>query len=146
MPKDSILANFHKVLGDAAEASGRVMFVTDKMTDRIRAAGFTNIHEKTFKSPTGGWAKHPIYREAGRLQKESMLEGFEGWVMFLMTRFGQPKPWSEKEVKEYVEKAKKELDQNWHIYQYIKRVWCQKPLNVETKVEQAPVVENVEKS
>ena len=144
MPKDSILANFHKTLGDAAEASGRVMFVTDKMTDRIKAAGFTNIHEKTFKTPTGAWAKHPIYREAGRLQKESMLEGFEGWVMFLMTRFGQPEPWSEEEVKDYVEKAKKELDQNWHIYQYSKRVWCQKPLDAEPKVAQKPVVENVE--
>ena len=62
--------------------------------------------------------------------------------MFLMTRFGQPKPWSEEEVKEYVEKAKKELNQNWHIYQHIKKVWCQKPFDAETKVEQAPAVEN----
>ena len=128
MPKDSILANFHKTLGDAAEASGRVMFVTDKMTDCICAAGFTNIHEKTFKSPTGGWAKAPIYPEAGRLQKESMLEGLEGWVMSLMTRFGQPKSWSEEEVKEYMEKGKKWLNQNWHIYQYIKKFWCQKQI------------------
>lgn len=79
MPADSILASFHKTLGDASDASGRVMFVTDTMRSKIEAAGFINVQERNFKGPIGGWAKHPVYRDSGRHAMVSMKAGFEGW-------------------------------------------------------------------
>lgn len=71
--------------------------------------------------------------------------------MFLLTKYGSPQPWSAEEVKIYVDKAIKELDQNPHIYQTYKRVslippphqgikpnisfqvWAQKPFNSKPK-------------
>lgn len=79
MKPDSILANFHKHMSDAAEKTGRVMFVTDGMRERIEKAGFVNVREKVFKSPIGGWAKHPVYRDSGRCVMESFKAGLEGW-------------------------------------------------------------------
>lgn len=40
-------------------------------------------------------------------------------------------------------KLRQELDQNWHLYQQVKRVWAQKPIDEPKKAAKEPTVENV---
>lgn len=51
------------------------------MRSRIEAAGFTNVHERTYKVPIGEWAKNPLLKEAGRFNKMQMKQGMEGYAM-----------------------------------------------------------------
>lgn len=75
MPKDSHLANFHATMEPVVAQTGNCMHVTDLMREGIESAGFINIHERVFKFPIGDWPKHPIYKEAGRLQMKSYKDG-----------------------------------------------------------------------
>ena len=50
------------------------------MRSGIEAAAFVDIHEKDYEVPFGGWAKHPVYKEAGECRMIEFKEGFEGWV------------------------------------------------------------------
>lgn len=51
--------------------------------------------------------------------------------MHLFTKHGKPKPWTAEQVHKYLEKVTRELDQAWHVYQYNRRVWAQKPYETE---------------
>lgn len=53
-------------------------------------------------------------------------------VMFLLTHFGEPTPWSPEEVQVYVAKYRNELrDSSIHGYNRMRRVWAQKPYDTE---------------
>ena len=43
-------------------------------------------------------------------------------------------------------KARSELKAGYHIYQDVKRVWAQKPLDAKKKALQQPAIENVEET
>lgn len=49
-----------------------------KSRNRMDAAGFANIMEKTYKVPLGEWAQNPLLKEAGRFCRMQLLEGLEG--------------------------------------------------------------------
>lgn len=55
---------------------------------------------------------------------------------YLQTRFGLPKPWSPDEVQAHLAKARKELNQGWHMYNTIRRVWAQKPMDAKPAVKE----------
>lgn len=99
------------------------------MQSRIEAAGFTNIQVQNYKFPVGTWPKHPIYKDAGRVNKVRVQSGMEGWGLFLLTHFGEPRPWSAEEVRVWVENVNREMDAGHRIYAKVRRVWGQKPLN-----------------
>lgn len=89
------------------------------MTAAIRAAGFTNIHEDLFKTPIGAWPKDARLKEVGRVNGEHWSSGLEGFGLFLLTKYGSPKPWSKEEVIVYVAGVRRELAQRGvHIYHY----------------------------
>lgn len=53
-----------------------------------------------------------------------------------MTRFGDPTPWTPEEVHVLLAKARQEVnDPKLHAYVLKKRVWAQKPYDVEPKAE-----------
>ena len=76
--------------------------VLETMRAGIENAGFINVHERDFKMPIGDWPKHPLYKEAGRLCLQGTKDGQEGWLMYALTRWGLPQPWSPEEVTVYV--------------------------------------------
>lgn len=126
MPKNSQLAKMGALLEDCGDRRGVRMDTTDKMRSRIEAAGFTNIHEKNYKVPLGSWPKHPVFKDAGRIGMHTYQAGLEGFSMFLLTQFGDPK-WTREEVLAYLVEIRRDLDSRWHIFQNMKRVWAQKP-------------------
>ena len=88
-----------------------------------------------------------------------LKSGLEGWCMLLLTstshpflavskltikEFGSPTPWTPEEVTVYCAKLRNELDEGYHIFQYHRQVYAQKPLDDASKKEpEQPVVENV---
>ncbi|KAJ5765483.1 hypothetical protein N7520_005042 [Penicillium odoratum] len=132
LPEDSILANWGDNLIAAANKSGHPMGTLDTMREQIENAGFVDVHEKVYKWPIGGWAKDPVLKEAGRLNSTMWKSGMEGWAMYLLTRYGSPKPWAKQEVQVLIAKARSELkDPAHHVYIPARRIWARKPTNEE---------------
>ena len=131
LPVDSILAKFGQTMEASLAKTGITLKVAENMRPWIEAAGFVDVHEKDYKVPFGGWAKHPVYKEAGECKMIEFKEGFEGWVTWALTKYGAPEPWGEEEVRVYVAKFREELGRGYHIYQSQKRVWARKPLENE---------------
>lgn len=102
LPSDSLLANFGAEMEASLGKTGNTMKVAELMRPGIEAAGFTNIQHRWYKVPFGGWARHPIYKEAGECKMIEFKEGMQGWVTWALTKFGSPEPWSEEEVAVYV--------------------------------------------
>ncbi|KFY84758.1 hypothetical protein V500_09021 [Pseudogymnoascus sp. VKM F-4518 (FW-2643)] len=129
---DSLLAGWGQTFLDCAADAGRPLDTQTTMRDTIAAAGFTEIREKLYKCPIGEWPKHPVYKDAGRVNAVHWKSGLEGWAMWLLTKHGRPQPWSADEVRVYVAKVRKELTEGsgsgLHIYHFTRRVWARKPL------------------
>ncbi|KFY05779.1 hypothetical protein V491_09025, partial [Pseudogymnoascus sp. VKM F-3775] len=130
---DSLLAGWGQTFLDCASHAGRPLDTQLTMRDSIAAAGFTEIHEKLYKCPIGEWPKHPVYKDAGRVNAVHWKSGLEGWAMWLLTKHGRPAPWSADEVRVYVAKVRRELTEGaatgLHIYHFTRRVWARKPLD-----------------
>ncbi|OBT62535.1 hypothetical protein VE03_07387 [Pseudogymnoascus sp. 23342-1-I1] len=117
---DSLLAGWGQTFLDCAAHAGRPLDTQLTMRDSIAAAGFTEIREKLYKCPIGEWPKHPIYKDAGRVNAVHWKSGLEGWAMWLLTKHGRPQPWSADEVRVYVAKVRRELTEGTglHIYHF----------------------------
>ncbi|KAJ6174503.1 hypothetical protein N7485_005240 [Penicillium canescens] len=118
LPPDSLAANLGKICVRAAAKSGRPMDLYYRCTELIEKAGFTDIHVHECKWPLGPWARDKQLKEVGTVNFAQWAAGMEGYAMHLLTKYGEPKPWSKEEVMVYVAKVKNE-----------KRVWARKPLS-----------------
>ncbi|RDW73348.1 hypothetical protein BP6252_07255 [Coleophoma cylindrospora] len=127
--EDNVLAQWGPNFLACGERMGRPINAQETMRASFEKAGFTNIQEKLYKCPIGGWAKHKIYKDAGRVSKEHWKAGLEGWAMYLLTKFGAPQPWLPEEVLVYCAQMRQALDdRSVHGYHLTRRVWAQKPL------------------
>lgn len=102
LPNDSLLAGHDAMAQPVVAKTGYNAKVLDTMRSGIENAGFINVHERDFKMPIGDWPKHPLYKEAGRLCLQGTKDAMEGWLMYALTRWGLPQPWSPEEVTVYV--------------------------------------------
>ncbi|KAF2766154.1 S-adenosyl-L-methionine-dependent methyltransferase [Teratosphaeria nubilosa] len=128
LAEDSLLAGWGQTFLDCADRAGRSLNTQEEMKSRIEQAGFVNIQDHLFKCPIGNWPKNKVLKEAGRINFHHWTSGLDGWSMFLLTKFGAPKPWTADEVRVYVAKVRQELqDRKLHIYHLTRRVWAQKP-------------------
>lgn len=78
MPADSILASFAGMFGDVCDRAGVPIDIQKTMRGRIEAAGFTNVQEKEYKAPIGGWPKNRVFKDAGTMNMMSWKQGTEG--------------------------------------------------------------------
>ena len=86
-----------------------------------------NVQQQDHKAPVGTWPKMQEYKDVGRVKLKGIMAGSEGYVLFMLPKFGASKPWSVEEVKEYVERAKVDLNNSrYHIYNKSRRVWVMK--------------------
>ena len=136
LPKDSLLSTWGPMFERCCEKMGKNIDTMKYIRPRIEHAGFTNIHEKTYRVPVGEWAKNPILKEAGKFQKMHILSGLEGYALFLLTKFGEPEPWLPEEVQVYLAKVRKEIENpKYHTYINMRRVWGKLSLEPERKTE-----------
>ncbi|CAG8386125.1 unnamed protein product [Penicillium salamii] len=137
LPDDNILRTWGPNLLGCGERAGRPLDTMERMKERFMNAGFVDIHEKDYKWPIGLWAKNQKYKEAGVVNYHHWMSGMEGWSMWLLTKFGAPKPWSHDEVIVYIARLRAELKKpQYHIYERARRVWARKPFPGE--VSRAP--------
>ncbi|KAJ5334539.1 hypothetical protein N7452_006942 [Penicillium brevicompactum] len=111
--------------GDLAGRSCDILYT---MSDSIKKAGFVEVREKTYKWPLGPWPKHQKLKEAGVVNVQHWMTGMEGWCMWLLTKFGEPEPWTKDQVHVYCAKLRRELkNPYYHGYHTARRVWARKP-------------------
>lgn len=119
LPPDSLIASWGQGFLGCADRAGRSLLTQEIMKGRIERAGFVNTQEQLFKCPIGAWPRNRTLKEAGRINFHHWSSGLDGWAMFLLTKFGAPQPWSADEVRVYVAKVRRELQNpKLHIYHY----------------------------
>ncbi|KAF3384708.1 Secondary metabolism regulator LAE1 [Penicillium rolfsii] len=125
---DSVLAGWGDLFLRCSERAGHSLRTQETMRGAMEGVGFVDAHEDLQKVPIGPWAKDKILKEAGQLQYAHWSAGLEGWAMWLLTKYGDPKPWTPEEVQIYLAKVRAELkDPHVHRWGYIRRVWARKP-------------------
>ncbi|KAJ5684486.1 uncharacterized protein N7477_000831 [Penicillium maclennaniae] len=142
VPTDSILFGFGDLISRAAEKMGRPINICQTFRGAIEKAGFVDIQEKVYKWPIGPWPRDKLLKEIGALNFHHWSNGLEGYIMFVLTRFGEPVPWLKDEVLVYAAKIRSELaNPRHHAYHRATRIWARKPFtseqnSVEIKSEQ----------
>ena len=77
LPESSHLARWETVFNKVADNWGHPVNILGTMEQSIKDAGFINVRTKDYKIPVGSWPKHPVYKEAGRLNLEQVDTGLE---------------------------------------------------------------------
>lgn len=117
LPPDSLAAKLGQTCVRAAAKSGRPMDLYYRCTELMEKAGFTEIHVHECKWPLGPWARDKQLKEAGTVNFAQWAAGMEGYAMHLLTKYGEPQPWSKEEVMVYVAKVRSELaNPRHHVY------------------------------
>ncbi len=81
MPADSIVANWGRIFERASEKHGNRGKVAPYLEERIKDAGFVNVQKREYNVSIGGWPKHKIYRDAGRINAVQIKSGSDGWAL-----------------------------------------------------------------
>lgn len=117
VPEDSLLWGWGPRFTLAADKAGKPLGIMRTFRESIEKAGFEDIHIKEYKWPIGAWPKDKQLKEAGAVNFQHWLSGMEGYGMWLLTKFGDPVPWTKEEVQVYVAKMRKELSNpRFHVY------------------------------
>ncbi|RDW56365.1 hypothetical protein BP5796_13240 [Coleophoma crateriformis] len=128
LPEDSLLSGWAETFFGCGDRAGRPLDIQSTMKASMEKAGFVDVHEKVYQIPIGTWPKLNIYKDAGRVNRQQWKSGLDGWVLFLLTKFGAPTPWSPEEVLVYTAKVRAELmNPKYHTYHHARRVWAKKP-------------------
>lgn len=101
----------------AAVNAGRPLDLYDECANFIRNAGFVEVQEEIRKWPIGPWARDKQLKEAGSANLDFWLAGVEGYAMYLLTRYGDPEPWSKQEVQVFMAQVRNDLmNPHYHLY------------------------------
>lgn len=139
VPADNVLFTWGPRFFAAGAKLGKTLNITKTMRSSIEKAGFVEVHEKNDKWPIGPWPKLKTLKEAGMVNLQHWLAGMEGYSMYLLTKYGDPQPWTREEVLVYVAQMRKALtNPRFHAYQRAKRIWARKPFPEESVVKQEP--------
>ncbi|KAJ5788802.1 uncharacterized protein N7518_005813 [Penicillium psychrosexuale] len=129
LPADSALSSWGPIIQKCGDRAGRSCDIVLTMSDSIKNAGFVDVHEKIYKWPIGPWPRDQKFKEAGVVNCQHWMSGMEGWCMWLLTKFGDPEPWTKEQVHVYCAKIRSELkDPHYHAYHKARRVWARKPM------------------
>ncbi|KAL8928880.1 MAG: hypothetical protein Q9208_001658 [Pyrenodesmia sp. 3 TL-2023] len=119
------LSSWSSLITEAASAYNRPIPHHTDYVSWFEKAGFVDIRQHTFKTPTNPWPKNKILKEAGKFQLLAHIEGFEGVSIGLLTR---GLDWKAEEVKVLMAKVRPELkNRGIHSYQTMVFVVGKKP-------------------
>jgi hypothetical protein len=107
-----------EIVTRAAVRSGRPLDLYARCPALMEGAGFVDITVHECKWPVGAWPRDKRLKDAGTVNLEHWATWMEWYGMYLLTKFGEPHPWSREEVQVYIAKLKKELaNPHYHSYQ-----------------------------
>ena len=117
VPSNAPIFTWGKRTSDAARKMGHPLDLYEKCPEMLKAAGFVDIKVQDSKWPIGPWARDKQLKEAGLVNAAHWATGFEGYGMYLLTKFGDPVPWSKEEVQVYVANLRKDImNPRYHLY------------------------------
>jgi hypothetical protein len=92
--------------------------------DKLRAAGFVDIHLKWYNWPIGPWAKQKKHKEIGRY----CLADFHDAVATPVALFTKVLGWSVEQFEEFLLEIREEQQsQKIHLYQTVAFCYARKP-------------------
>lgn len=107
---------WYATVGKAFDVIGRSIYAAKSHADRMRAAGFEDVHEKLYKWPITPWPKDPKLKEIGLWSRENMLDCLEAWAIVPLTKF---LGWSLEETQLSIARARADLrDPKMPIHAY----------------------------
>ncbi|KAI1501962.1 S-adenosyl-L-methionine-dependent methyltransferase [Biscogniauxia marginata] len=121
------LHDFGPLFHEAGRKIGRsTSVVEDGVVARaVRAAGFVDVVERSYKVPLTPWPADERLRQVGLYARLATEQGLEGFVLYLFTTI---LGWSPEEVQVYVARARRELrDKKIKPYFLVQVVHGRKP-------------------
>ncbi|RMZ75451.1 hypothetical protein DV737_g5297, partial [Chaetothyriales sp. CBS 132003] len=112
---DSNIIRLSELATAMSESMNLEFRVAERIAERLRAAGFTNVKEREYKLPLGQWSQHAQYKEIGRLFEQFYKTGLHGWLVAPLTRGLN---YSAAEVDELCRQAFEEVDSGQHHYYF----------------------------
>ncbi|KAH0442716.1 methyltransferase domain-containing protein [Colletotrichum camelliae] len=122
---DSPLARWVYDMNHASELIGRPLARAHLLRQWYEEVGFVDVHERVFKIPLNGWAKHPRHKHVGKLWEQNFLDGLSGFSLALFTQVLERK---RAEVELSLVGVRKDISNiQIHAYQHVWVVWGRKP-------------------
>jgi hypothetical protein len=100
------IMQWYETVAKAFEVCGRGVKAGELHAERLRAAGFVDIHDELYKWPLTPWPKDPKLKELGLRSREAMLDCLEAWAIVPFTQFLRGTP---EEVQVSLVKARVDL-------------------------------------
>ncbi|EFX04697.1 methyltransferase type 12 [Grosmannia clavigera kw1407] len=122
-----VLKQFWQLYEEGMPKIGRKFFVVREGTQRkaMENAGFTNITDKTFKVPMGGWPADKKLAEIGQYNLLALLNDLEGYTTYLWNEVLQL---GKAEYQVFLMELRKAVkDKRIHTYYTVRYVYGQKP-------------------
>lgn len=119
LPKESLASNWAKTVTEAAAKSERPLDLYQRCADLMEKVGFVDVQVHESKWPIGFWPKNKRLKEAGTINYRHWCAGMDGYSMHLLTKYGEPRPWTSEEVLAHVAQLRKELgNSHHHVYHF----------------------------
>ncbi len=113
-PPDSSIAEWARMFTEAASKAGLNVERAGDFVTPLQEAGFRSIHGQKFKWPIGPWPKGRHNKRLGKWALEDLLQGLQGGILALLTRF---LGWSKEQVELFLVEVRKDLRaQKQHFY------------------------------
>ncbi|KAI9655505.1 MAG: hypothetical protein M1821_005298 [Bathelium mastoideum] len=85
MPVDHFYNTWGRMVEGLGERWGKTFRIWRQSREKVLTAGFTEVVERRFKWPIGGWSSDPKLRELGMWNQLRMMDGVEGFMLRLLT-------------------------------------------------------------
>ncbi|KAF2016284.1 S-adenosyl-L-methionine-dependent methyltransferase [Aaosphaeria arxii CBS 175.79] len=124
---DHPLSQWSDVFHEAGERFGKSFKDVFNLGKWAKETGFTDVEERWYKVPVGGWSSDEEMRVLGRWNLLHCTQGAEGWGLFLLTNVMK---WTIEEAQVFIAKFRNGLKQKAvHAYFEVVVVYGRKPDN-----------------
>jgi hypothetical protein len=103
LPKDAAIVELFQTFHKYSERLGADLDFILHLKQAFKEAGFIKVSQEMFKIPTSPWAKDPIMKEIGILERSDIIDGAPAFLNKVKTS---------KEIDELVIRLEKELYSN----------------------------------
>jgi hypothetical protein len=123
LPNDSNIRQWNRYLVDGMVAFGKPINIVEELAEKLKAAGFADVHEDVLKVPVGLWPKDPALKELGQWMQLHTMDAIEPLSLALFTRV---LGWTEHGSRVLFEKARKEFKESgrqFYVYTHFIHGW-----------------------
>ncbi|KAJ9353458.1 S-adenosyl-L-methionine-dependent methyltransferase [Paecilomyces variotii] len=125
LPEASSINRWQRILLDGTKSLGMPINIIEELGDKLKAAGYTDLHEHVLRIPIGAWPKNKSLKEIGTFMQAHAIESVEPLTLALFTRH---LGWTEMESRIFIKKVCDEFkDTKKQFYVHAHFIYAQKP-------------------